>query len=113
MSFAANAFIDDAQCMLPSQFRCHRPIGRKPIDARKKKRRVIVNRTWAWLMGAGLVRTVENFGTTGERPSHPELLDHLARQFVADGWSIKRLVRAIMLSRTYQLAATASPGRGA
>ncbi len=71
--------------------------------------RVIVNRTWAWLMGAGLVRTVENFGTTGERPSHPELLDHLARQFVADGWSIKRLVRAIMLSRTYQLAATASP----
>ncbi len=71
--------------------------------------RVIVNRTWAWLMGAGLVRTVENFGTTGERPSHPELLDHLARQFTAGGWSIKQLVRAIMLSRTYQLAATASP----
>ena len=71
--------------------------------------RVIVNRTWAWLMGAGIVRTVENFGTTGERPSHPELLDHLARQFVADGWSIKQLVRVIMLSRTYQLAATPSP----
>lgn len=71
--------------------------------------RVIVNRTWAWLMGAGLVRTVDNFGTTGDRPSHPELLDHLARQFVADGWSMKKLVRAIVLSRTYQLATTASP----
>ncbi len=71
--------------------------------------RVIVNRTWAWLMGAGLVRTVDNFGTTGEPPSHPELLDHLARQFTAKGWSIKQLVRAILLSRTYQLAAHASP----
>jgi hypothetical protein len=71
--------------------------------------RVIANRTWAWLMGAGLVRTVDNFGTTGERPSHPALLDHLAHRFVADGWSVKKLVRAIMLSRTYQLAAGASP----
>ena len=68
--------------------------------------RVIANRTWGWLMGAGLVRTVDNFGTTGERPSHPELLDHLAQQFVADGWSVKKLVRAIVLARTYQLAAT-------
>ncbi len=71
--------------------------------------RVITNRTWAWLLGAGLVRTVDNFGTTGERPSHPALLDHLARQFVADGWSIKKLVRAIVLSRTYRLAAGATP----
>ncbi len=66
--------------------------------------RVIATRVWAWLRGAGLVRSVDNFGTTGERPSHPELLDHLAQQFVADGWSIKKLVRAIVLSRTYQLA---------
>jgi len=66
--------------------------------------RVISNRVWAWLMGAGLVRSVDNFGTTGERPSHPGLLDHLAQQFVADGWSIKKLVRTIVLSRTYQLA---------
>jgi len=72
--------------------------------------RVIANRVWAWLMGAGLVRSVDNLGTTGELPSHPELLDHLAQQFVADGWSIKRLVRTIMLSRTYQLAASATPG---
>ena len=71
--------------------------------------RVIVNRAWTWLLGAGLVRSVDNFGTTGERPSHPELLDHLAKQFVADGWSIKKLVRSIVLSRTYQLATTTTP----
>ena len=71
--------------------------------------RVIANRAWGWLMGAGLVRTVDNFGTTGERPSHPELLDHLAQQFVADGWSVKKLVRAIVLARTYQLAAAPPP----
>ena len=68
--------------------------------------RVITNRAWGWLMGTGLVRTVDNFGTTGETPSHPALLDHLARQFVAEGWSMKKLVRSIMLSRTYQLATT-------
>ncbi|MEY2878116.1 MAG: hypothetical protein RLZZ15_496 [Verrucomicrobiota bacterium] len=71
--------------------------------------RVFANRVWGWLLGAGLVRTVDNFGTTGERPSHPALLDHLARQFVADGWSVKKLVRAIVLSRTYQLAAASAP----
>jgi hypothetical protein len=78
-------------------------------DANPLTARVTVNRVWAWLMGAGLVRTVDNFGVTGERPSHPELLDHLARRFTAEGWSVKRLVRAIMLSRTYQLAASATP----
>ena len=65
--------------------------------------RVMVNRAWHWLFGAGLVRTTDNFGTTGETPSHPELLDHLATQFIAQGWSVKKLVREIMLSRTYQL----------
>ncbi|MBL9210154.1 MAG: DUF1553 domain-containing protein [Opitutaceae bacterium] len=78
-------------------------------DANPLTARVTVNRVWAWLMGAGLVRTVDNFGVTGERPSHPELLDYLARRFTAEGWSVKRLVRAIMLSRTYQLAAYATP----
>lgn len=77
---------------------------RNPLTAR-----VTVNRVWAWLMGAGLVRSTDNFGTTGEPPTHPELLDHLARAFVADGWSLKRLVRSVVLSRTYQLAATATP----
>ena len=69
--------------------------------------RVIVNRAWHWLFGDGIVRTVDNFGTTGELPSHPELLDHLAIKFVADGWSMKKLVRAIVLSRTYQQSAKA------
>jgi hypothetical protein len=72
--------------------------------------RVLVNRAWHWLFGAGLVRTTDNFGTTGETPSHPELLDDLAVQFVDDGWSVKALVRRIVLSRTYQLA---SAGTGA
>src|SRR5262249_19432316 len=64
--------------------------------------RVFVNRAWHWLFGAGLVRTTDNFGTAGERPSHPELLDHLALRFVEDGWSVKSLVRRIVLSRTYR-----------
>ena len=49
--------------------------------------RVMANRVWHWLMGAGLVRTVDNFGTTGESPSHPELLDYLATQLVEQKWS--------------------------
>ncbi len=69
--------------------------------------RVLVNRVWTWLYGSGLVRTVDNFGTTGEAPTHPELLDHLASRFVAEGWSLKKLVRAIVLSRTWQQAAQA------
>jgi cytochrome c553 len=78
-------------------------------DANPLTARVTVNRTWAWLMGAGIVRTVDNFGVTGERPSHPALLDHLARRFVAEGWSMKKLVRAIVLSRVYQLDSIATP----
>jgi hypothetical protein len=65
--------------------------------------RVMVNRVWHHLFGTGLVASVDNFGVTGEKPSHPELLDHLASRFVRDGWSVKKLVRAIVLSRTYQL----------
>jgi hypothetical protein len=71
--------------------------------------RVAVNRVWHWLFGAGLVRTTDNFGTTGETPSHPELLDDLAVGFMADGWSIKRLVRRIVLSHAYQLASVDDP----
>jgi cytochrome c553 len=65
--------------------------------------RVMVNRVWHHLFSAGLVRSVDNFGVTGAAPSHPDLLDHLARQFVRDGWSIKKLVRSVVLSRAYQL----------
>ncbi len=64
--------------------------------------RVIVNRTWHWLLGSGIVRTVDNFGTTGEAPSHPELLDRLSLDFMAQGWSMKTLVRRIVLSHTYR-----------
>jgi hypothetical protein len=64
--------------------------------------RVYANRAWHHLFGAGLVRTTDNFGTTGEWPSHPELLDYLALRFVEDGWSVKALVRRIVMSRTYR-----------
>jgi cytochrome c553 len=69
--------------------------------------RVITNRVWKHLFGQGLVKTVDNFGVTGDTPSHPELLDHLAARFVYDGWSIKRLVRTIVLSRAYRLGSEA------
>ncbi|MEQ8785302.1 MAG: DUF1553 domain-containing protein [Pirellulaceae bacterium] len=66
--------------------------------------RVAVNRVWQHLLGEGLVRTVDNFGQMGEKPTHGELLDYLAREFQRDGWSVKRLIRRIVLSRTYQLS---------
>ncbi len=66
--------------------------------------RVIVNRVWQHQFGAGLVRTASDFGTRGEAPTHPELLDYLADEFIRDGWSIKRLQRRLMLSATWQQA---------
>ena len=68
--------------------------------------RVAVNKVWHHLMGRGIVGSVDNFGVLGERPSHPELLDHLAGWFRDNGWSTKGLIRRIMLSRTYQMAST-------
>jgi hypothetical protein len=70
--------------------------------------RVMANRIWHHLHGAGLVRTVDVFGTTGEMPSHPELLDYLALRFVEQGWSAKKLTREIVLSRAYQLSSAES-----
>lgn len=69
--------------------------------------RIIVNRVWQHLFGEGIVKTVDNFGVTGDVPSHPELLDHLATLFIREGWSIKKLVRAIVLTRSYQLGSEA------
>jgi hypothetical protein len=69
--------------------------------------RVFVNRAWHWMFGRGIVRTTDNFGTTGEAPSHPELLDWLAVRFMEDGWSVKRLVREIAMSEAYQASAPA------
>lgn len=71
--------------------------------------RVIVNRIWHHLMGRGIVPTTDDFGVLGQRPSHPELLDHLAGEFVSDGQSIKRMIRRIVLSRTYQMSSQANP----
>ena len=65
--------------------------------------RVVVNRVWAKLFGTGLVSTVDNFGIRGEGASHPELLDFLAERFTVDGWSIKRLIRTLVLSRAYRM----------
>lgn len=64
--------------------------------------RVLVNRIWQHHFGQGIVRTPSNFGAQGNRPSHPELLDYLAGEFVTNGWSVKKLHREIMLSATYQ-----------
>jgi hypothetical protein len=68
----------------------------------------MVNRVWHHLFGAGLVRTVDDFGHVGDLPTHPELLDRLAAKFVEEGWSLKRLVRWLVLTRTFQTAARPS-----
>ncbi len=71
--------------------------------------RVAVNRIWLHLFGAGIVRTVDNFGESGERPTHPELLDFLANRLVDHGWSFKKTIREIMLSKTYQMSSHFNP----
>jgi hypothetical protein len=72
---------------------------RNPLTAR-----VMVNRVWMHLFGEGLVRSIDNFGLQGEPPTHPELLDDLAARFMEQGWSVKWLVRTLVLSRAYQMA---------
>lgn len=74
--------------------------------------RVMVNRIWQHLFGEGLVRTPDDFGVYGERPTHPELLDHLATRFVRQGWSVKRMIRDLVMSRTYQQDSICEPGVG-
>src|SRR5205814_8143048 len=68
--------------------------------------RVLANRVWLWLMGEGLVRTPDNFGSTGEKPTHPELLDYLASELIESGWDLKHLVRLIVSSRSYRMSST-------
>jgi mono/diheme cytochrome c family protein/cytochrome c553 len=67
--------------------------------------RVIVNRVWQHHFGQGIVRTPSNFGAQGDRPSHPELLDYMAAEFMKNGWSLKKLHRTIMLSAAYRSSA--------
>ena len=70
--------------------------------------RVMVNRVWHWHFGQGLVRTPDNFGAKGEAPTHPRLLDFLAREFRKNGWSVKYLHRLIMRSSAYRMASSRS-----
>ncbi len=71
--------------------------------------RVLVNRLWKHHFGEGLVRTTDDFGAMGSEPSHPELLDWLASEFVREGWSIKRMHRRMVLSHAYRMASVAGP----
>ncbi len=74
---------------------------RNPLTAR-----VMVNRLWGWHFGRGLVASTENFGVLGDRPSHPDLLDWLARRFMESGWSVKEMHRLLVLSSAYQMDST-------
>lgn len=73
--------------------------------------RVTVNRYWSMLFGEGLVRSLEDFGAQGEWPSHPELLDWLAVDFVESGWNIKRSLKQMVMSSTYRQSSTVTPGK--
>ena len=74
---------------------------RHPLTAR-----VMANRIWYWMLGKGIVSSVDNFGTMGDPPTHPKLLDHLANSFVENNWSVKQLIREIAISETYRMAST-------
>ena len=69
--------------------------------------RVYVNRVWQWIFGTGLVATPDDFGRLGDKPSHPELLDWLSREFMRDGWSTKKLVRRMVLSKSFRQSGNA------
>lgn len=71
--------------------------------------RVMVNRIWHWIFGAGIVTTVDNFGRMGEKPSNPELLDFMARQLVANKWSLKQTLEFLLTSEAFQRSSLASP----
>ena len=104
VAFGRSPGVSEPRERSPRARRVARRQGQPALTAR-----VMANRAWHWLFGAGIVRTTDNFGTTGEAPSHPELLDDLAVRFMEDGWSIKSLVRRIVLSRAYRLSTADDP----
>ncbi len=77
-------------------------------EANTLKSRVLVNRLWAYVFGRGIVSSTDNFGLLGERPTHAELLDHLALDFEANGWSIKQALRQMVTSRAFKSASRAT-----
>jgi hypothetical protein len=81
---------------------------RNPLPAR-----VMANRVWQGHFGRGIVATPSDFGSTGEKPTHPELLDWLAATFVENGWSVKHLHRLIVLSSTYRMSSQPAAQHGA
>ena len=85
-------------------------LARRLVDpANPLTARVMVNRVWSHLLGRGIVPTVDDFGAMGQPPTHPQLLDYLAVEFVEDGWNVNDLVRRIVLSRTYRMSSRSSP----
>ncbi len=99
---------DNSNAFIPAKESGRVALGHWLTDSNERSgqlaARVLANRVWYHLIGRGLVRTVDNFGRTGETPSHPELLDHLASELIDSKWSIKVLVRQIVLSRTFRLS---------
>jgi hypothetical protein len=71
--------------------------------------RVMANRIWLYLFGEGLVRSPDNFGRLGELPTHPELLDHLSTRFIENGWSVKKMIREVVLTQAYQQSSAGGP----
>lgn len=112
----SEARLDSKQLdVLPGDFVKEEPIEEEPTGRLRLAReivssanpltsRVMVNRVWHLLLGRGIVASTDNFGVLGEVPTHPELLDHLATTFMNDQWSMKRLVRRIVLSSTYRMS---------
>ncbi|MEM7013803.1 MAG: DUF1553 domain-containing protein [Verrucomicrobiota bacterium] len=88
---------------------CVNTMPRIASDENPLTPRVIANRVWHWLFGQGLVRSLDDFGATGDTPSHPELLDHLALRVVEHDWSLKKLIREIVLSRTWRQSTQFNP----
>ena len=88
-------------------------LARQIIDPKRNPfvSRVLVNRLWHHLFGRGIVPSTDDFGVLGQRPTHPELLDHLAGRFVANNWSVKETIKQIIMSRTYRMSSEAKgPG---